>query len=146
MLKLSYKLTSVFLSKMSVSITQEIRMTTHKLAWPQIFGKGFFENQDELAVNSCSCVRIRTLSRNSSLGLFTPETNWWRNWPNELMNLSTNWTNALFPTGVSTPKFQFVPQFVQEPENWFLWTGFCGWIHTKLFAQFVDELVHLWCE
>ncbi len=32
--------------------------------------------------------------------------------------------------------------------NWFRnqKIGFCGQIHTKLFAQFVDELICLWCE
>ncbi len=30
-------------------------------------------------------------------------------------------TNAFFPVGVSTPKLQFIPQLVQEPEKWFLW-------------------------
>ncbi len=41
----------------------------------------------------------------------------------QLMNSSMNWTNALFPIGVSTPKLQFIPQFVHEPENCFFWTN-----------------------
>ncbi len=74
-------------------------------------------------------------------GRFTPETNWRTNWPNELMNSSMNWTNVLFPMGVSTPKLQFVPNSFRNQK-----IGFCGWFHTKLFAQFLDELIRLWCE
>ena len=51
----------------------------------------------------------------------------------------SHWTNALFPVGVSTPKFQFIPQFVQEPKNVFLWLNshqiVCsirGWINLSL--------------
>ncbi len=35
------------------------------------------------------------------------------------MNSSTFWTNALFPVGVSTFKFQFIPQLVQN-SNFFI--------------------------
>ena len=55
------------------------------------------------------------------------------------MNLSMNWTNALFPVRVSTLKLQFIPQFVQEPEKWFLW------MNSQFVWKIMDELIHLQC-
>ena len=86
--------------------------------------------QTSVAEADVATVRLGNLTVH---GPFTPETNWPTNWRDELVNSSTNWTIALFPMSLFTLNLSMncnlSPNSFRNQKN-----GFCGRIHTKLFA------------